>query len=427
MSVVPIKQGGSFQRFADNDGNALSSINRDGTMTVQAINYADGSQQTTASLGSGVNPAFTGTFTSQQFNNVIIADQQIGADWGAKVQNADTILGATAGEIWISRNAGTSAIASNITLSANHTLRFIQGGSFNLGSRQIIVGAGVNKVAILGQPGYNTSIVYTGTDYPLVVGTSAGTLTDFFVLEDVNFILGNSAAGGLHLLNTLYCNLKRVEVTGVAAQSQYGILSDGTGNFSSYMTIESPAIFNCKFGIVFTGTGAGGNNANLIWGGAIIGPAGPVSGSIAINSLSGDSLNCLNTDIESYDIGMQITNSRNLVNCLRFEAATVNTHIVFASSATHNSVFCIDQSPLVVTDNGQANNVYTSDGAFSGMIKFGQFTVANLPSAGAVEGYQAYATNGRKVGEGGGAGTGVPVYYSNSKWRVYSTDAQVQA
>jgi hypothetical protein len=40
---------------------------------------------------------------------------------------------------------------------------------------------------------------------------------------------------------------------------------------------------------------------------------------------------------------------------------------------------------------------------------------------------KAYATNGRKVGEGAGAGTGVPVYYSNGSWRVYSTDAAVAA
>ena len=55
------------------------------------------------------------------------------------------------------------------------------------------------------------------------------------------------------------------------------------------------------------------------------------------------------------------------------------------------------------------------------------FTVATLPSVGISEGYIAYATNGRKVGEGGGSGTGVPVYFSNSEWRVFSTDAQVQS
>lgn len=61
-------------------------------------------------------------------------------------------------------------------------------------------------------------------------------------------------------------------------------------------------------------------------------------------------------------------------------------------------------------------------------ISKGGYTVANLPKATAsTEGQLAYATNGRKVGEGVGAGTGVPIYFSNGKWRVYSTDAQVAA
>ena len=61
----------------------------------------------------------------------------------------------------------------------------------------------------------------------------------------------------------------------------------------------------------------------------------------------------------------------------------------------------------------------------------GNFTVAALPGVsptlpnGPPAGSFAYATNGRKVGESAGNGTGVPVYYSNGAWRVYSTDAPV--
>ena len=59
-----------------------------------------------------------------------------------------------------------------------------------------------------------------------------------------------------------------------------------------------------------------------------------------------------------------------------------------------------------------------------GAGNLGTFTVANLPNNPGA-GQQAYASNGRKVGEGAGAGTGVPVYYSNGTWRVFSTDAAV--
>ena len=55
------------------------------------------------------------------------------------------------------------------------------------------------------------------------------------------------------------------------------------------------------------------------------------------------------------------------------------------------------------------------------------YAFVNLPTTStyAYEGSMAYCTNGRKVGEGAGAGTGVPVYFSNSAWRVFSTDAAV--
>lgn len=61
-----------------------------------------------------------------------------------------------------------------------------------------------------------------------------------------------------------------------------------------------------------------------------------------------------------------------------------------------------------------------------GAGNLGSFTVATLPNNPIVS-QQAYATNGRKVGEGAGSGTGVPVYFSNGAWRVYSTDAVVAA
>ena len=64
--------------------------------------------------------------------------------------------------------------------------------------------------------------------------------------------------------------------------------------------------------------------------------------------------------------------------------------------------------------------------ALFGDGNLGNFTVVNLPTT-PFNGQQAYATNGRKVGEGVGAGTGVPVYFSNGAWRVFSSDTVVTA
>lgn len=51
------------------------------------------------------------------------------------------------------------------------------------------------------------------------------------------------------------------------------------------------------------------------------------------------------------------------------------------------------------------------------------YTVANLPTG--YEGRLAFASNGRKTGEGAGSGTGVPVYFSDSAWRTFPADAAV--
>lgn len=53
------------------------------------------------------------------------------------------------------------------------------------------------------------------------------------------------------------------------------------------------------------------------------------------------------------------------------------------------------------------------------------FKVANLPSP--TVGRIAFASNGRKSGEGAGAGTGVQVYADGTAWRRVSDDTTVAA
>ena len=55
------------------------------------------------------------------------------------------------------------------------------------------------------------------------------------------------------------------------------------------------------------------------------------------------------------------------------------------------------------------------------------YTVAGLATITGYEGRLAFASNGRKTGEGGGGGTGVPVYFSNAAWRVFFDDSVVAA
>ena len=54
-------------------------------------------------------------------------------------------------------------------------------------------------------------------------------------------------------------------------------------------------------------------------------------------------------------------------------------------------------------------------------------TVALLPAGGMAEGDWAYALDGRKVGEGAGAGTGVPALFSRGHWVAVDSGATVAA
>jgi hypothetical protein len=61
----------------------------------------------------------------------------------------------------------------------------------------------------------------------------------------------------------------------------------------------------------------------------------------------------------------------------------------------------------------------------TGPLTLASYTVATLPAVGA--GQVAYASNGRKNGEGGGAGTGVMVFSDATAWRACDTGATVAA
>lgn len=80
----------------------------------------------------------------------------------------------------------------------------------------------------------------------------------------------------------------------------------------------------------------------------------------------------------------------------------------------------VDALNALINDLNAAYNVL----GVSGSNYKGVFTVATLPVS-PTDGSSAFASDGRKVAEGAGSGTGVLVYYSDSSWRVFSSDAPV--
>lgn len=310
-----------------------------------------------ARSGANYSLPLSGLFTGIG-SAVCLADGLAGADWGAKVQAADTQLGATAGEIWITQAAGTSAPAANITLNTNHVLRFLQGGTWSLGTKSILIPAGSLGGSVIGSPGFeNTQLLYTGTGFAIVAGSAGATLTQGILLQDlyINCQSTSANAGCIQLLCTLFANVVRCTLKCSTSQPQYGIVSDGTGNFSAYTTVQQCSINLAQVGIKFTG----GSNSNAVIGGAVVGNSAPVN-SIGIDVDAGDSCNVLSCDVESYAAGIVFNASYTLMNCVRFESNTLD--ILFTNVSSYNSIWTIDKlSALNVSNLGTNNQIFSPD------------------------------------------------------------------
>ena len=84
------------------------------------------------------------------------------------------------------------------------------------------------------------------------------------------------------------------------------------------------------------------------------------------------------------------------------------------------------KSLVIGANNGTHLTLDTSGNAtFAATVKPASYTVATLPTVGT--GRIAYASNGRKNGEGAGSGTGVLVFDDGTAWRAVDTGATVAA
>lgn len=75
--------------------------------------------------------------------------------------------------------------------------------------------------------------------------------------------------------------------------------------------------------------------------------------------------------------------------------------------------------------NGKTGIAATIDNAgivVGGVVSAKSYTLGSLPVT-APAGASAFCSDCRKTSEGEGAGTGIPVYFSNAAWRAYSNDA----
>jgi hypothetical protein len=190
-------------------------------------------------------------------NNVRYADQFAGGDCGAKINAADTDLGATVGEIWVNQNCGT-LWTTVVTITSGHVLRFIQGGTYS--TNQIKIGASLaspaNSASIIGSPtstvfpssgiATNTVLFQTsGTNAsPYIVGNGSSILLRDIIVD--GNVAGNASAGPN--INIFGSSNILQNVTSRNSASHGLQLGDGTAALRGATTIISDSNFNSNTG-----------------------------------------------------------------------------------------------------------------------------------------------------------------------------------
>ena len=136
---------------------------------------------------SAAGGTITGPLNFKILNNIRSADQFAGSDWCARVTSADTDLGSSFGEIWVSQLANSGACAAAPTLSAGHTMRFIQGGVYSISTGW--TQANIGSWQIVGNT--LTFINFTGSSAFLADGSAYGDGMQNIFINNIVFT-GNS-------------------------------------------------------------------------------------------------------------------------------------------------------------------------------------------------------------------------------------------
>jgi hypothetical protein len=187
-------------------------------------------------LDGGNSPAtglveFLAGIKTKKIGNIRFAAEFTGSDLAAKINAADADLGSDAGEIWVTQEAGLSA-TSTISISAKHTLKFVQGGTYSSSASPFISLAGTGA-----------SIIGSGCPAQTVLSTSSGT-------ADIIQVNGNVCyAANL----TLRSSVVRTGGAGIRVLS-------GNGGFYAE-NLEINPVYN---GIQITTAGQGGSFKNVL-------------------------------------------------------------------------------------------------------------------------------------------------------------------
>lgn len=308
--------------------------------------------------------ASTGAITCKNLQSVRCVAGFPGSDWGTKVNNADADLGATAGELWIDQSAGLTNLTA-ISLSANHTLRFIQGGIYQtakaitLGTNASIVGPPKGNVGAGGTFGGQAVIQETNSsNLPalIIMGTSSS-LTDMVIYGNAT---NNPTEGAGVLTNAL-----RTLIDGCTIQKfmTHGIFSS-TGS-SVTRILRSIITGNLGDGVYVLNT----TNMSI-----------SSSSELTSNGLAGTvttvGVNITETAGTPWSTDSSLVGTRVRVGTNLFTVASISdsTHLVLATSAGNHVGLALNWGNGIEfnnSSNGRVNQTKVTLNGMDGILGYG--------------------------------------------------------
>lgn len=385
-SVVDLATGSirAPQRFMGYGAGGVTSNAAYGTLslganTSGANNCAFGSLALRNNTSGGSNTAFGSnalTTNTTASSNSAFGVSALGANTSGAGGTAMGAGALAANTIGIFNTAlGASALAANTIRSGLTAVGALALNALAGGGQNVAVGYQAMRYCVTGQNsvaiGYNALKTCVGGDASVAIGNEA--------LENYNDIEGGIAIGNQALK---FC-INSLANIAIGNTAQYNI----TGGSGLNVSVGHHTLFE--------GTTCAGNVA---------------MGYVAGRDITTGNLNTL----IGHNTGRGLTTgSYNTI---------LGGQVTGLASGLSNAIIIADGAGAIKVDY---NKTATAAWVFAAPVIPPKSTVAALPTG--VEGMVAYATNGRKVGEGVGSGTGVPVYFSNGSWRVYSTDAAVAA
>ena len=237
------------------------------------------------------------------------------------------------------------------------------------------------------------------------IGTAVDTSTNLFAMKSAAALFDNAGGGVQVAVNkaTVGASASHLYQTGYSGRAQAGLLGSdryrisvsaaGT-SFTQALDID-PATGH----VGLAGYSADANNALGVTGTACLFTAATDSMRFTFNKVA-----AANDATLSFQTGFSARALLGTTGSDQFQLK------VSPDGSTYYQVFVADQT--------------TGNAAFKALLGPASYAVASLPTA-AFNGALAYASNGRKLMEMAGSGTGIVVAYSNGAWRRLSDDTVV--